>query len=100
MPLFEGNAEKEIVLGGDLTPEAEEQLLQCLRKNADVFAWSSEDIPGVSRQIIEHHLNIYPGSNPLKQRLRKASLERQEIIKEEVAKLLKAGIIQELNYTT
>ena len=93
MSLFEGDTEREITLGGDLTPETEEQLLRCLRKNADVFAWSAEDIPGVSRQITEHHLNIYAGSNPLKQRLRKASLERQEIIKEEVAKLLKAGIL-------
>src|SRR6266540_4236730 len=89
-----------VVLGGDLPAQTKEQLLQCLRRNVDIFAWSSEDIPGISKEIIEHHLNIDPWATPLKQHLRKASAKRQEVIKEEVAKLLKAGIIGEIDYIT
>jgi hypothetical protein len=34
------------------------ELLAFLGKNSDVFAWSTSDLVGVSRDIIEHRLQV------------------------------------------
>jgi hypothetical protein len=38
--------------------------------NVDVFAWQLSQIPRISREVIEHHLKIYPDARPVQQRLR------------------------------
>ena len=61
-----------VTINAALEPEEEKDLLEFLRKNQDVFAWSASDLRGVSRNIIEHHLDI----NPKKQKLRKMADEK------------------------
>jgi hypothetical protein len=54
--------------------EAEENdLPEFLCKNKYVFAWSASDLHDVSRDIIEHRLNIDPSIKPKKKKLRKMS---------------------------
>jgi hypothetical protein len=53
-------------------------------------------MPGIPREVIEHHLKIYPDARPVQQRPRKKSVERQNFIREEVKKLLNAGFIREV----
>ena len=50
--------------------------MEFLRSNKDVFAWSSNDLGGVSRDIIEHKLDIDPKVRPKKQKLRKLAEDR------------------------
>ena len=52
-----------------------------------MFAWQASDIPGVPREVIEHHLAVCPHARPVKQKVRKQALERQEFIIEEIKKL-------------
>ena len=54
-------------------------------------------MPGIPREVIEHHLRIYPNTTPVCQKTRKQSVERQNIIREEVRKLLHAGFIEEVH---
>ena len=61
--------------------------------NVDVFAWQPSDIPGVPREVIEHHLPICPHACPIKKKVGKQSLERQEFIAEEIKKLEVVGLI-------
>jgi hypothetical protein len=49
---------------------------------------------GIAREVIEHHLKIYPDARPIQQRLQKQSVERQNFIREEVKKLFDAGFIR------
>jgi hypothetical protein len=44
----------------ELSQEEENRLIEFLRSNKDVFAWTSNDLGGVSRDIIEHKLDINP----------------------------------------
>uniref|UniRef100_A0A2N9GRH3 Integrase catalytic domain-containing protein n=1 Tax=Fagus sylvatica TaxID=28930 RepID=A0A2N9GRH3_FAGSY len=37
-------------------------LLSFLRKNADVFAWSHDDMPSISTNVITHKLNVNPST--------------------------------------
>jgi hypothetical protein len=53
-------------------------------------------MPGIPRDVIEHHLKIHPDARPIRQKPRKQSIERQNIIREEVRKLLQAGFIKEV----
>jgi hypothetical protein len=61
-----------------------------LDKNNDVFAWRTSDLMGVSRDIIEHKLQVNPLARSRKQRLHKMSDEKVAIAKAEVQRLLDA----------
>ena len=63
-----------------------------------VFAWSHEDMPGISSKEIVHILNVDPDMKPVKQKRRKFSQERVEAITMEVEKLLKAQFIRKVYY--
>ena len=69
-----------------------------LNKNQDVFAWCACDLRGVSRDIIEHKLDIDPKIRPKRQKLRKMSDDRVAAIKAEVQRLLDAKVIREVKY--
>jgi hypothetical protein len=53
-------------------------------------------MPGIPKEVIEHHLKIRPDARPVWQKPRKQSIERQNFIREEVRKLLQAGFIEEV----
>jgi hypothetical protein len=55
-------------------------------------------MPRIPKEVIEHHLKIHPDARPMRQKPRKQSIERQNFIREEVRKLLQAGVIEEVHY--
>ena len=65
-----------------------------------MFAWQASDIPGVSREVIEHHLAVCPHARPVKQKVRKKALERQEFITEEIRKLEAEGLVRGVLHPT
>ncbi|XP_075665749.1 uncharacterized protein LOC142635490 [Castanea sativa] len=96
--LVEGETAKMTRIGTALSPEMRTKLIQFLRKNQDVFAWSHEDMPGISRQVIQHKLNVDPEKKPVQQRRRVFAPERSQAINDEVNKLLQADFIREVYY--
>jgi hypothetical protein len=85
-------------IGMCLTQDVQEGLVNFLHRNMEVFAWSHEDMPGISPEEIVHILNVDPDMKPVKQKRRKFTPERVEAIAIEVEKLLKAQFIQEVYY--
>nr|KYP40031.1 Pro-Pol polyprotein [Cajanus cajan] len=83
-----------------LTPKLRQQLEAEILKNADLFAWSSADMPGIDADFICHRLAIHKEAKPVAQRKRKVGGERREAIVAETQKLLNAGFIREVRYTT
>jgi hypothetical protein len=67
-------------------------------KNSDIFVWSTSNLVGVSRDIIEHRLQVNPNVKPRKQKLQMMSEEKVEAVKVEVHRLLDAGFIREVTY--
>jgi hypothetical protein len=55
-------------------------------------------MPGIPREVIEHHLKIYPEPGLVQQKPWKQSVERQNFIHEEIRKLLDAGFIREVHH--
>nr|KYP65255.1 hypothetical protein KK1_011487 [Cajanus cajan] len=83
-----------------LTPELRQRLQAEILKNADLFAWSSADMPGIDADFICHRLAIHKEAKPVAQRKRKVGGERREAVIVETQKLLNAGFIREVRYTT
>jgi hypothetical protein len=48
--------DRAVTIGAHLSPEEENEPIQFLNKNKDVFAWSAKDLQVVDRDIIEHTL--------------------------------------------
>ena len=96
--LVKGEATKTTRIGTKLSPEMRTKLVQFLKKNMDVFAWTHEDMPSISPEVIRHKLNVDPERKPVQQRRRVFALERNQAITDEVNKLLSASFIQEVYY--
>ena len=96
VPLCENVPDRMVVIGKGLEEVEEARLVQFLRNNQDVFAWSSSDLRGVSREVIEHTLTVNPKAKPIKQSQRSMSEESQKATQAEVQKLLDAGVIREV----
>ena len=63
-------------IGANLEPEQEEALVKFLRANKKIFAWEPDQLAGVPRGVIEHHLNVCPNVRPVKQKARRQSTEK------------------------
>ena len=68
VPLQEAVPDRKVTISATLSKEEELELLDVLQKNQDIFAWSAADLQGVSRDIIEHSLDIVSRMRPKKQR--------------------------------
>jgi hypothetical protein len=66
MLLCEDIAEKKVLLGSQLSDEQEKTLFKFLFNNKDVFAWSTNDLCGVNRDVIEYSLNVDLAIRPRK----------------------------------
>lgn len=96
--LIPGKANKTVKIGSGLPEPLRTNLIELLRCYVDIFAWEPQDMPGVSRDIAEHRLEVDPSKKPVRQKRMIFAPERQRIIDEEIAKLLAADFIFEIDY--
>jgi hypothetical protein len=87
-----------VCIRAKMSLEEQAELMQFLDKNSDVFTWSTSNLIGVNREVIEHKLHVHPNLKPKKKKLRKVSEEKGEAGKVEVQRLLDAGFIREVRY--
>ncbi|KAL0455740.1 UNVERIFIED_CONTAM: hypothetical protein Slati_0913200 [Sesamum latifolium] len=85
-------------IGTAMGRKIEEELVHFLRTNSDVFAWTMHDLIGIDPEVMVHKLNVNLNFRPVRQKKRNFGQERNEIIKEEVEKLLTAGYIRPVQY--
>jgi hypothetical protein len=55
-------------------------------------------MPGIPREVIEHHLKVNPDARLVSQKPRRQSVERKDFIRKEVRKLLYAGFIEDVHH--
>ena len=70
MKLVEGETVRTTRIRTTLSPEIRTRLIQFLKENLNVFAWSHEDMPIISTKVIQHRLNLDPEKKPVQQRRR------------------------------
>ncbi|GAV81590.1 hypothetical protein CFOL_v3_25044 [Cephalotus follicularis] len=88
VPLEEGNSERLFQFASRLGDVEKGELITFLRNNRDVFAWSTEEVPGISPSIMVHKLTVDPMRPLTRQKKRNFAPERQQAIAEEVSKLM------------
>ncbi|KAK4402861.1 hypothetical protein Sango_1026800 [Sesamum angolense] len=57
-------------IGSQMENTVREKIIQCLRRNLDIFASTPQDLEVIDPNMITHHLNIDPGVKPVKQKKR------------------------------
>ena len=86
---------------GTSLPEGEERHIeQVLRQNADLFAWSVADLPGVHPRIAAHRLSVFPNAKPVSHKKRKLGESKRQAAIAEADKLKQASFVGEAQYTT
>ena len=96
--IIDADVEKYFQIGVQLPHREKEELLAFLRKNVDVFSWSTYEALRVDLNFICHHLNVNPTVTPKKQPPRHSSKEHAKVVKEEVIKLKCVEEIKEVFY--
>ncbi|KAA3481966.1 gag/pol polyprotein [Gossypium australe] len=90
---------QEVKIGAHITAETWWNLIELLHEFKDVFAWSYQDIPGLSTDITVHRLPIREECMPVQQKLRRMRLDVLLKIKDEVEKQFNAGFLQVVKYS-
>ena len=63
--LVDGELTKTTRVGTTLSTEMRKRLVQLIKENLNVFAWSRKDMLGISTEIIQHKLNVDPEKKPV-----------------------------------
>ncbi|CAL8993945.1 unnamed protein product [Prunus brigantina] len=90
--------DRQVRIGTSLSPSLRTDFITFLRANSEVFAWSYNDMPGISSDVISHKLSISPSFKPVRQKRHSYDTERYEAMKTEVDKLQAIGFIREVTY--
>ncbi|KAL0395269.1 UNVERIFIED_CONTAM: hypothetical protein Slati_4493100 [Sesamum latifolium] len=64
--LVPGNSEKTTRIGSQINKTLRGEVIECLKCNLNVFAWTPQDLEGIDPEVISHHLNIDPHVKPVK----------------------------------
>jgi len=92
------SGKKEVKIGTGMTAPIREELIALLKDYQDIFAWSYQDMPGLSSDIVQHKLTLNLECSLVKQKLRRMKAETSMKIKEEVKKQFDAGFLAIARY--
>ena len=96
--VVDDDSEKFFQVEAQLPPQENEELIEFLRRNVDVFAWSAYEALKVDPNFIYYYLNINPSITPKKQPPQCSSKDHSDAVKNEVIKLKQVGAIKEVFY--
>ncbi|XP_070044972.1 uncharacterized protein [Nicotiana tomentosiformis] len=91
---------KETRISIHLSPSEKDEYIMFLKEYEDIFAWSYDDMAGLSTSIVAHKLPTNPTCPQVKQKLRKFKPDMSFKIKEEVTKQIKAKVLRVVKYPT
>jgi hypothetical protein len=83
------NPARAFIIKINLRSMVKEIPIKCLKVNTDMFACSSEEMPGIDLSMACHHLNVNPNMKYVTERRCHQFLEKAE-----VAKTIFIGILQ------
>ena len=93
-----GTTPRPTFINKNMPTEYKDKVIKLLKEYVDCFAWEYHEMPGLSRELVEHRLPIKSGFRPYKQPPRRFNPNIYDRVKEEVDRLLKAGFIRPCRY--
>ena len=94
----DGSVPRPTFINQNLEADYKVELIALLKEYVDCFAWDYTEMPGLSRELVEHRLPIKKGFRPFKQKPHRFNSTIYDRIKEEINRLLQAGFIQPCRY--
>ena len=91
------NGTKPIIISSKLDNDMDVKLLGLLERNLEAFAWSIEDIRGISPSICMHKILMEKDHAPSIEHQKRLNPVMKEVLKKEVLKWLQAGFIYALS---
>ena len=67
----DGSVPRPTFINKSLSTAFKADLIELLKEYADCFAWNYTEMPGLSRELVEHRLPIKAGFRPYKQPARR-----------------------------
>uniref|UniRef100_A0A803QQ68 Uncharacterized protein n=1 Tax=Cannabis sativa TaxID=3483 RepID=A0A803QQ68_CANSA len=89
---------RTIRVGRNLPLSIRENIINTIRRNQDVLAWSYLDMTGIDRNTICHAFNIREDATPVHEKGRLLDLVRAKVVKVEVDKLIAKNFFWEALY--
>jgi hypothetical protein len=90
---LEGNDKFPVIIAKDLNEENKTVLLKILKSHKRAIAWRLSDIKGINPEFCMHKILMEDDFKPAVQQQRRVNPKIHEVIKQEVIKLLDAGLI-------
>ncbi|XP_045817238.1 uncharacterized protein LOC123910200 [Trifolium pratense] len=90
----DGSVKRPTYISVNIDPTLKEKMVELLKKYRDCFAWDYNEMPGLSRNLVEHRLPLRPDKKPVKQLPRRFAPEIMTKIKAEIERLLKCKFIR------
>ena len=94
----DGTIPRPTFVNKNLSAEYKADLVNLLKEYVDCFAWEYHEMPGLSCDLVEHHLPIKAGFRPYKQPVRRFNPIIYDRIKTEITRLLDARFIRSYRY--
>ena len=88
-----GNTNLPVIISSDLIEKQKESLLQVLYKRRGALAWKMSDIKGISPSFCTHKILMEDEFKPTIQPQRRLNPKVQDVVKNEIVKLLDSGLI-------
>jgi hypothetical protein len=87
------NEESPMIISDKLSKYETIRLLTVLEKHHFAFGYSLQDLKGISPSLCTHRIPIDPAYTPSREPQRRLNNAMRDVVKQEVLKLLHAGII-------
>ncbi|CAJ2653075.1 unnamed protein product [Trifolium pratense] len=94
----DGSVKRPTYISANIDPTLRERMVELLKKYRDCFSWDYNEMPGLSRNLVEHRLPLRPDKKPVKQLPRRFASEIMTKIKAEIERLLKCKFIRTTRY--
>jgi hypothetical protein len=82
-----------VIISSNLSGQEEESLLEIFRKHRGAIGYTLDDLKGIFPTICQHAINMEPDAKPVVEHQRHLIPKMKEVVRNEVLKLLDAGII-------
>jgi hypothetical protein len=82
-----------VITSSKLSGKEEERLLEILRKHQGAMGYTLDDLKGISPSICQHAINMEEDAKPVVEYQHRLIPKIKEVVRNEVLKLLDAGII-------
>jgi hypothetical protein len=88
-----GNRETLVIISNKLSHEETQKLVATLEKYRSVIGYSLKDLKGISPSWCTHRIPMDQDDKPIREHQQRLNNAMREVVKKEVLKLLKAGVI-------